>query len=111
VKRPAAPGRVNEAELLRQVLDLAALTAWLRAHFRPGRTLRGWATPCEGDARGFPDLVLLRPPRLVVAELKAERRRPTPDQQVWLDLFRAVPGVEVYVWRPADWPEIVRVLT
>jgi hypothetical protein len=61
---------------------------------------------------GFPDLVALRGPRMVVAELKALDRRTgkpkkvTPAQERWLRAFRAMRGPEVFVWTPLDWEEI-----
>ena len=61
---------------------------------------------------GFPDLVALRGPRMVVAELKALDRRTgkpkkvTPAQERWLRAFRAMRGPEVFVWTPLDWVEI-----
>ena len=95
----------TEAEFLRQVLQLARICGWRSAHFRPARTATGWRTPLQGDAAGFPDLVLIRGPRLVVAEIKSERGRPTPEQSAWLAAFEGV-GVEAFLWRPRDWAEI-----
>ena len=57
----------------------------------------------SADVAGFPDLILVRPPRLVVAELKSVRGPVTARQQLWLDDVAAVPGIEVHVWRPDDW--------
>jgi hypothetical protein len=58
----------------------------------------------EGD-KGHPDLVLVRPPRLVYAELKSDAGRLAAEQQAWLADLRAC-GVEAYVWRPGDWDAI-----
>lgn len=99
----------DEKSFTDQVLDLAALYRWRRAHFRPGRTMAGWRTPVAGDGAGFPDLILLKGARIVVAELKARRGRLSPDQLDWLEAWRQV-GVEVYVWRPDDWDTIGRIL-
>lgn len=107
--KPALPP-ITEAEFQRQVLALAKIQGWLRAHFRPARTKRGWRTAVAGDGKGFPDLVLLRGRRLVVAELKVGRRKTTPEQDHWLDAFRAASNAEVFVWRPRDWPQIEEVL-
>ncbi len=68
-----------------------------------------WLTAVSGDGVGWPDAVLLRANRLVVAELKTKRNKPTPEQDNWLLAFRNV-GAEVHVWKPADWNEIVEVL-
>ena len=102
---------MTEREFQRAVVELARLMGWRVFHARPALTRRGrWLTPIQGDA-GFPDLVLCRPPRLIVAELKRNGARPTPQQQGWLDALSACAGVECYLWTPADWDAIVRMLT
>jgi VRR-NUC domain len=101
---------ITEAEFLAQVLELARLCGWLCAHFRPARTNRGWRTAVQGDGAGWPDLLLAKGERLVVAELKVARRKLTAAQQQWLTAFRRA-GVPAYVWRPEAWDEIQAVLT
>ncbi|MCS7310962.1 MAG: VRR-NUC domain-containing protein [Armatimonadetes bacterium] len=91
---------VREKEFLQAVRELAELQGWLCYH-----TWNSVHSPA-----GFPDLVLVRPPRLVFAELKVGRNRPTSAQQDWLHLLSACPQVEVYLWTPADWEQIERVL-
>ena len=102
-----------ETALLRQVLDYAALRGWLRAHFRPGRVMRKgvmkYETAVDGDGKGFPDLILCRNSRLVVAELKSDTGSMTQEQRVWLAAFREA-GAETYLWRPLNWPLIEEVL-
>lgn len=98
-----------EAAFQRQVLDLAKLYGWRRAHFRPARTVDGWRTPVEGDAKGFPDLILLRGSCIVVAELKRPGAKPSAEQTAWLEAFEAV-GAVCFVWNANDWPEVVEVL-
>jgi hypothetical protein len=75
--------------------------------------LHGWMAYHTFDSRksspGFPDLVMLRGPRLVVAELKTERGRVGLAQRRWLDAFRRS-GAEVFVWRPSDIQAVERVL-
>lgn len=99
----------TEAGFTRTVIDCARLFGWRTAHFRPARTARGWRTAVQGDGKGFPDLVLVKGPRLVVAELKVGTRRAAPEQDEWLRAFRTA-GVPAHIWRPEDWPEIERVL-
>src|SRR5437763_860370 len=70
------PLPVTEAAFTRQVIALARLRGWRAAHFRPGRTARGWRTPVQGEGVGFLDLVLVRG-RVVWAELKSARGRLT----------------------------------
>jgi hypothetical protein len=101
--------KLTEAEFTRQVIALAKLHGWLVAHFRPARTAKGWRTPCQGDAKGFPDLVMLRHERIIVAELKVGRGILTLSQDRWLLAFRRV-GIEVYQWYPEDWELIEKVL-
>lgn len=73
-------------------------------------TKRGkWVTAVQGDGKGFPDLVLLRPGRAIMAELKAVKGKVTPEQETWLKTARAA-NLEAYVWRPSDIDDIERVL-
>lgn len=104
----------TERDFQNWVIDAAKLFAWHYAHFRPAYTGKGWRTPMQGHS-GFPDLVLVKPPRLIFAELKvnpASRKtgRPSEDQEVWLGLLRQVVGAECYVWRPSDREEILKAL-
>jgi hypothetical protein len=34
----------------------------------------------------------------------------TAAQRRWLDLLEGCPAVEVFVWRPSDWPAVQEVL-
>jgi hypothetical protein len=102
----------TESAFIRQVLTLARLRSWRSVHFRPGMTRGGrWSTAYQGQGVGFPDLLLLRGPRLVVAELKVGRNRETPEQREWLAAFARLDGdVAVFTWTPADWADIERAL-
>ncbi|HEY8868928.1 MAG TPA: VRR-NUC domain-containing protein [Candidatus Dormibacteraeota bacterium] len=106
----AAPP-VSERDFMGQVMELAALLGWRRAHFRPARTAHGWVTPVSGDGAGFPDLLLVRSRdgRAIAAELKAGTAKPTPAQEAWLGDLAAC-GLEVHVWRPTDWDAVVEAL-
>lgn len=100
----------RERDFQRSVIDLARRTGWRVHHTRPALTQRGrWLTPVQGDV-GFPDLVLCRPPRLIVAELKRVGGRLTAAQRGWLDALGQCAGVECYLWRPEDWDAIVTTL-
>lgn len=105
-------GKGPEAILQAKIMDLARLFGWRRAHFRtayqPGA--ERWLTPMSGE-KGFPDLVLIRPPRLIFAELKSEKGRLSLDQELWLADLEEIPtGIEVYLWRPNDIDEIQAIL-
>jgi hypothetical protein len=54
---------------------------------------------------------LVRPPRIIFAELKSETGELRPRQTEWLDVLRLLPAAETYLWRPRDWAELVEILT
>lgn len=62
------------------------------------------------SAKGFPDLVFAKDGRVIFAELKSEAGTLTVEQSKWLEVLRSVPGVEVYLWRPADFGVIHAIL-
>jgi hypothetical protein len=102
--------RLTEAEFLNQVIELAHLTGWRVAHFRPALTARGWRTPVQADGAGFPDLVMTRRERCIAAELKREVGGAiSPEQVAWLAAFDAA-GLETAIWRPSDFDRIAEAL-
>ncbi len=106
-------GKMTEEEFQQQVIEYAHLKGWLVAHFRKARTKNGWITPVQADGKGFPDLILIRPNRLVVAELKRAGAKPTPEQRIWLEAFQNTRKAESYWWQAGDdedWAEIEKVL-
>jgi hypothetical protein len=102
----------------------------------------GWMEHCAWlsirSPKGWPDLTLAKGMRLIVAELKAEKGKTTPEQDAWLAWWREfadavaiaaqgtsdlvhvytgerpdaklAPRIEVYVWRPTDLEDAYRVL-
>lgn len=55
---------------------------------------------------------MVRPPRLIFAELKAEKGNVTPAQEEWLlALGRVGDQPEVYIWRPSNWDDLTKVLS
>jgi len=97
--RPMAQ-RIPEKDFQRQVIELAKLYRWHAYH----PALSKWSE------RGWPDLALVRPPRLVFAELKSETGKVTEHQERWLALLGACPGIETFLWRPADVEAIAGIL-
>lgn len=96
---PPDPG-ISERDLQQCVVELAR---WL-----------GWEVWHDNDSRrndaGWPDLVLVRDERMVIAELKTQRGRLRAAQRHWMRLLLRVRGVEYYLWRPSSWSRIVEVL-
>lgn len=99
----------GEREFLEQIIELAHLLQWRVAHFRPARTATGWRTPCQADAAGWPDLVLVKGNRLLFRELKTSTGKLTAAQRDWLAALEAA-GQDAKVYRPGDWPDIEREL-
>jgi hypothetical protein len=100
---------MSEDQFCRLVIRFAQLHKWRVAHFRPARTGKGWRTPCQGDAKGFPDLLLVKGPRLLAVELKVGKNKLTQEQFDWLSALMGA-RVETHVWRPEHWSEIEAVL-
>jgi len=96
---PAVPFYPTEKAFQSAVVDLALRCGWLPYHTYDSRR----CTP------GFPDLILLRDTRQVVAELKIEPNKPTDTQREWLSAFGKV-GAETFIWYPADWELIISTL-
>lgn len=101
---------MKEEYLQQQIIDLAHLHHWRVAHFRTARIQRKdgsvyYATPVQADGEGFPDLVLLKGNRVIVAEIKSEKGKLSDAQTEWLNAWELA-GAEVYVWRPKDWETI-----
>jgi hypothetical protein len=86
----------------------------LREQIRSLCSIYGWRMAFTQyslrSPKGFPDLVLLRPPRIVIAELKSEVGQTRPDQDAWLAELAQVPGIEVHLWRPDDLERIAEAL-
>jgi len=96
---------LTEKEFLAQVLELLTLNGWLlvdhqfeQAHY------------AKRTSKGRPDILAIRAPRVLFAEIKSEKGKLSPHQKLWLMELEQCPGVEVYCWRPSMWDDIVRVL-
>lgn len=100
---------VTEREFTSQIVELCHLLGWRVAHFRPAWTGRGWRTPVQGDGAGFPDIIAARGARVIAAELKVGKGKPTAEQLEWLAVLAAA-GVVTTVWRPEDFDRIAETL-
>lgn len=101
---------ITENQFLKQVLQLAKLRGWRTCHFRPAMNKRGqWMTAVQGDGAGWPDIILVRPPRILAVELKVGKNKTTPEQDVWLEQLSKC-GIYAAVWRPEMWETIETIL-
>ncbi len=92
---------VSETVLHRAIVRLCRLVG-ARVYF----TLRS-----KGSPRGWPDLVILRPPHMWIWELKTEKGHLTADQAETLKLLASVREIHVGVVRPSDWDRVVQELS
>ncbi len=92
----------TEKHFLEAVVDLARRLSWDHVYH---------THDSRHSPAGFPDLILLRDDRVVVAELKVGKNQPSAEQAQWLEAF-AEAGAEAFLWRDTDedWQEILGVL-
>lgn len=114
----------NALAVARAMPEADLLACVLGTPRRPGLALalgwRGYHTHrSQHSPAGWPDLALVRRGRLILAELKTERGKVTPEQAAWIDDLERVrddsradaltarrandPVLGVYVWRPRDY--------
>ena len=100
-------------EFRKEVVKAAKRLGWRHCHAHEPRR----------DKNGFPDLVMVRSGRIVFAKLKrdakAVRDEVTTEQDEWLFALHAVQrsveshgcrSVQVFLWCPDDWDEVLKVL-
>jgi hypothetical protein len=91
---------MKESEWQAQVLDSARTTGW-----RIWRTAYSlYSTP------GWPDLALVKPPLVLLTELKTRTGRVRPEQVEARDLLERCDRFEYHLWRPEHLPEVDAVL-
>ena len=91
--------RLSEKGWLGQVIELAQATGWKVYH--PWISIH--------SARGWPDLALVRE-RLILAELKSEAGKLSDEQVEWMVALKTA-KVEIYLWRPSNFQEVVKILS
>jgi hypothetical protein len=89
---------ISEAQFQETVTDLATLWGWWYYHSPKNRPVNGRV---QRITAGFPDLVLIWPPRILFAELKSQTGKARPEQLLCLARL-AEAGQETYLWRPSD---------
>ena len=92
---------ITEKDFQATVIDLARTYGWIV----------GFTYDARKSEPGEPDLRMVRPPRVIFAELKTVKGKLTkgrwnksgrwlPGQDQWQDALISCPGVEYYLWRP-----------
>jgi len=101
---------ISETAFSTQVEDLFDRFGWKWMHIKPSIMQSGrWASSMNEGGKGWLDYIALRPPRVVVAELKDASTKMTPEQEEWFRLWGEC-GIEVYLWRPKHIEEIAEIL-
>jgi hypothetical protein len=96
-----AQALITEEDFQATVIDLARYLGWIV----------GFTHDSRKSEPGEPDLRMVRPPRVIFAELKTVKGKLTkgrynksgrwlPGQDQWQDALISCPGVEYYLWRP-----------
>ena len=109
---------MTEQQFTNELLKWLKQYHWRAFHVRNSGA--GGMTQVQGD-KGFPDVLAIRPPRILVAELKVGKPGtlkgdPTPEQRAWLEAFEHVQiswkwqPIETYVWYPQMFPAILEIL-
>lgn len=98
--RAALNKATSEHAFMSSVIDLAHLRNWRVWHDNDSRR----------NNAGLPDLILIRAPNVIFAELKKHNGRPTCEQQQWLAELDRCTTVQAHLWRPDDWAQIEEVL-
>jgi hypothetical protein len=88
---------VNESQWRHDVTTLATGAGW--AWYYTAYSL--YSTP------GWPDLALVKPPRVVLAELKGPRGKVRAGQEVTADLLQRCERVDYRLWRPDDLDDVL----
>ena len=97
---------IKEKDWQKHVMEMAKANGWLFYHAPDNKPINGRV---QNITAGFPDLVLIKPPFVIFAELKRETGKLSPAQENWLYLLKAS-GQEAYVWRPSQINEVLKLL-
>jgi len=99
-------GTVSEKAFMDTILQAAEIYGWWTYHTHDSRR----------STAGFPDLVLIKPPRVIFLEVKSERGRLSREQADVLAMLQECgplscrferDGVSAAMVRPSDWEQIV----
>lgn len=95
-----------EREFQTTLVSVLEVFGYVVEHTYPLRTQHGWRT--GSTLKGKPDLIALRPPRLLAIEVKGEHTVLEEPQRAVLSLYAEIPSCRAWVIRPNDppWPVV-----
>lgn len=89
----------NKMVFVKHIVNYAKFRGW-RVYVKTGNH--------EDSNGGFPDLVLVRSPDIVVGKVVMAEKDLSDGAKLWLsDMARTLGGKSVCIWRPTAMPEIV----
>lgn len=88
-----------EQQFQQAIIDLARLSGFEHIYHT-------WDS--RNSPAGFPDLIMLKGKRMIIAEIKVGAPL-SAEQYFWLLAFLKITD-EVYLWTPEDWEEIEQIL-
>ena len=94
-------GTVSEKAFMDTILQAAEIYGWFAYHTYDSRR----------STAGFPDLVLIKPPKVIFLEVKREKGRLTVAQAGVLAMLEDCSEVQAAVVRPSDWAQVVEWLS
>ena len=94
-------GTVSEQAYMSTIQQAAEIYGWYQYHTHDSRR----STP------GFPDLVLIKPPKVIFLEVKREKARLSVAQADVLAMLWGCNEVQAAVVRPSDWAQVVEWLS
>ena len=92
---------MTETDLQTLIVDVAEQCGWLVFHDNDSRR----------NNAGFPDLVLVKPPRVVFMALKSDKGTLRPAQQVWMGHLLECDTIASAVVRPEHLDLVTNYLT
>ena len=90
---------LSEKDWQQQIINCAEQNGWLVYHTRDSR----------GSNKGFLDLVLVKPPRVIFWECKTEdekKSKPTEEQKLWIRKLKLCRAVYADIVRPHHWDQL-----
>lgn len=95
---------VSERDLAATIIEAAEALGWKVYAVLDTRT------PAKRTSKGWPDLAMIKGPKMIMAELKSQEGVVSADQQGWLDALKRVRRLRVALWRPSDMASIMELL-